>query len=487
MAPPPSHGVVIIGAGFGGIAAAIELRKQGINDFVIIEKASGVGGTWKDNTYPGASSDIAIHLYCLSTDYKYDWENGLESQANILKYMESIVEKRKLGPNMIFNEQVIEAVWDNAAQTYRITTRNTQTDMVTNRHAKNIVSAHGILHVPRYPDIPGLDTFKGKLMHSSGWDQSVDLRNKRVAIIGNGSSGAQIMSRIPKLEGIQVTQFVRGRNWHLPTPFRYIKVSLFNWIFNIFPLLAWVYRFFQFCFFEVTYYPIFKSTTLRPYLIKIAAAYTRWFAPAKYHDMLIPSFAVGCKRIVYDPGYLELLDMPNITLREGTEIDSLNEKGIVLKSGEALEFDVIGLATGFIADQFPYTLRGSAGTTVQEFYSNNGGPQAYIGTTIPGFPNFYTIGGPNTATGFTSVLIFEEIQVKYITKMIKPVLEQKVSSFEVKKDAHDSYNKKIEGMFQDTAFTSCVSWYRAGGTGRIVNIFPGTIALFFNVYVLTGF
>lgn len=154
--------------------------------------------------------------------------------------MESIVEKRKLGPNMIFNEQVIEAVWDNAAQTYRITTRNTQTDVVTNRHAKNIVSAHGILHVPRYPDIPGLDTFKGKLMHSSGWDQSVDLRNKRVAIIGNGSSGcvlpgqssntsftltwclsyrfsAQIMSRIPKLEGIQVTQFVRGRNWHLPT------------------------------------------------------------------------------------------------------------------------------------------------------------------------------------------------------------------------------------------------------------------------------
>ncbi|KAJ3514913.1 hypothetical protein NLJ89_g2093 [Agrocybe chaxingu] len=437
--------VVIVGAGFGGIAAAIHLKdKLGFKDFVILEKSSGVGGTWR-----GCLSDVVIHYYSLSTDLKHDWENLCEFQPNILKYVEGVTDNHSLRHHMVFSTEVISAEWQEDAQFYTVETRDTKTGAPKTWKARIIISAHGILHIPKMPAIPGLENFKGTVMHSARWDKSVDLRGKRVAVIGNGSSGAQIMSNIPAIEGIQVTQFYRTRNWHLPGFGRPMS-GVMNWALTHVPFLSVLFRWFIFW--------------------VLLAASTRSTAPKEYHDILIPSFPVGCRRIIYGSTYFSVLRRPNVGIsRSG--IASVYSNGVITEDGKSLPFDVIICATGFVVDTFPYGLRGRE-TTIQEFYASKGGPNAYLGTTIPGFPNFCTLGG------YTSVLFFEECQMQYIGQLIKPILDGAATSFEVTSEANDAYNDTIQEGMKHTPFTFCRSWYRVGGSGKNSSIFPGSAITF---------
>ncbi|TFK40445.1 hypothetical protein BDQ12DRAFT_734413 [Crucibulum laeve] len=339
--------IAIIGAGFGGLAMAIALKTQlGFNNFTIYEKASDIGGTWRDNVYPGCSSDNPIHLYSLSTDLRPTWTNTHGYQPEIFAYMKSLVEKYSLQYNLSLNTKFLSAHWDSEKQLYHITTEDIVSGKKNTATAQIAISAVGILGMPKMPEIAGIDRFKGFLFHSSRWNTKLDFQGKRVAVIGNGASATQFIPEIVKLRETDVTQFCRSRIWYLPP------------------------------------------------------------------------------------------------------------------------------------DKFPVDIRGCKGTSIQEYYEFEGGPKAHLGTTIPGFPNFYMLSGPNTATGYSPVLLFEEIQVKYILQMVQPVLQSRVSSFEVTVKATEAYNHKMQGMMLHSAFLNCVSPYRIGGDGKITFVFPGSTAHF---------
>ncbi|KAF8150056.1 FAD/NAD-binding domain-containing protein [Crassisporium funariophilum] len=472
----PGPAVVIIGAGFGGIATAISLKRHGFEDFIIVDKASDVGGTWKTNTYPGCSSDVPIHLYSLSTDLKHDWTSTCESQPNILAYIEQLVAKYNLTRQMLLNIKVISAEWNSNHQTYSITTEDVKSGYRSVQTAKIIISAHGLLHIPKMPEIPGFREYRGTVMHSAQWNNALDLRGKRIAVIGNGGSAAQLIPHIAKIEGTEIAQFIRTRNWYLPAmnaPIGFWWI----WAFQNIPFFIQFFRILIFVRFELAYLILFKTKLLRGLVMKIAGFYLTSTSPKKYHDMLIPTFPVGCRRIIYDNGYLEALHRPNLVLKR-SGIASATSDGIITHDGEALPFDVIICATGFIIGEVPFTLTGSNQSSIQEFYASRGGPEAYLGTTVPGFPNFYHLSGPNTATGYMSVLFFNEAQLDHIMQLVKPVLQGRVSSFEVTLKAHEAYNKNIQEKILGTVWQFCGSWYRVGGIGKNISGYPFSCVTF---------
>ncbi|KAF8910545.1 FAD/NAD-binding domain-containing protein [Gymnopilus junonius] len=478
--------VAIVGAGFGGLAAAISLEKQGFRNFTIYEKGSDVGGTWRENIYPGATSDISIHYYSFSTDLNPDWDRTCAYQPDILKYLQDVSNKHGFYKNIVFNTKFVSAEWDAASQKYDIVTEDVVTGAKTSRTATVLISAPGPLHIPKYPDFPGLDEYKGIKLHSAKWDKNIDLRGKRVAVIGNGSSGSQLTPRLAEVEGIQLSQFIRSGNWVLPNGARHINGAV-KWAFRYIPFLQRAFRYLLFWFFEFVYLLIFGNNFMRGPLVKFATTVLSIYAPKEYLPLLIPKFPMGCRRIIFEDKYLASLHKPNVSLKDSSKIASLDKDGIVMADvvsntnprgiGENLPFDVIVFATGFITDAFPYHLHGT-NSTIQEYYDKTGGPNAYLGITVPGFPNFYQVMGPNTATGYTSVVFFIETQVGYMTQLIKPVIEGKASSLEVLPGPTETYVNKVQRMFDDTVFNFCGSWYRVKGSGRNVMIFPGSAIKF---------
>ncbi|KAG6830865.1 hypothetical protein H0H92_014230 [Tricholoma furcatifolium] len=305
-----------------------------------------------------------------------------------------------------FGTRVVKAVWDSTRSLYEVTFEDVKTGSRSTTCAEILVSALGILEVPKFPDIAGLSSFKGQMFHSARWIDT-NLDNKRVAIVGNGSSA--------------ITR-------------------------------RWVQRRFE------------------QFVIKTS--------PEEYHEFLIPKYELGCRRIVFDQGYLTTLHYDNVRLvYDG--IDSIVEDGIVTK-GKHHSFDTIILATGYHTDTYPLHVEGKNGQTVQEYFDSKRGPVAYRGTSIPGFPNFYMICGPNTATGHTSVIFTEEVQINYSLDLIKPILEGKARSIDVKHAATDRWNEDLQARLSRSVFNSGCShsWYRVNGTGKINTMFPGSAAEF---------
>ncbi|KAJ7612215.1 FAD/NAD-binding domain-containing protein [Roridomyces roridus] len=468
--------IVIIGAGVGGMAFAIALKRRlGFTDFQIFEKASDVGGTWRDNIYPGASSDSSIRFYSLPSDLSPDWPSTHGSQPDTLAYWKQLAEKYRLYAHIAFDHLVTSAEWDADQNVWHVVTQDALGVRSTTT-ARILISALGILEVPRYPDIAGIDSFKGSVFHSARWDDTVELQGKRVAVIGNGASATQFVPIISKDPTVQVTQFCRTPNWYLPniranySPWskwivKHVPFALqFNW-FN-----GWLGA-------ELFYLAAFHHPSMSKGFKKLAEGYITRTAPKEDLPKLIPKYAPGCKRIVFDIDFLPSLHRPNLALNwDG--IQSICEEGIITNNGDKLAFDVIIFATGFVADRFPLEVHGTAGRTIQDYYDTQGGPKAYIGTTVPGFPNFFMLAGPNTGTGHTSVIYTEGLQIDYSLNFIEPLLAGAASSFEVTHAATDRYNNTIQRMLARSVHTTCTSWYRVGGTGRITNIFPGPGTLF---------
>ncbi|KAF9533908.1 hypothetical protein CPB83DRAFT_889697 [Crepidotus variabilis] len=471
--------VAIIGAGFGGVIAALYLEKKlGFRNFLIYEKDGHVGGTWSNNTYPGVHCDIISFLYSVSTDLSPDWNKICASQATVLSYIKSLIAKYNLDPHIHLNTLVIGAEWDDEKQIYRVETRDSNGTLRT-QTANIIISAAGILHAPKMPNLSGLDVFKGDLFHSATWDHTVDLRNKRVAIIGNGTSAAQIMGQIPKIEGIQVTQFARTRSWILP----YLQgnvPSTLQWVLRYVPFANRLLRWTSFWMaHELIYQLVFKRPALRGIAMKFSESRLKAAAPREYHDRIVPDFPVGSKRIIYMNDHLKVLHRSNADLC----FDPIREivaDGLITSQGH-VPFDVIICATGFISDKYMIPIRGKTGKTIQEYYDESGGANAYLGMVKPGFPNFAQLSGsllmqfigPNTATGFTSVVYFEEVEMDYICRLLKPLINGTVSSFEVKKEVNEAYNGRLQEKLSRSVHMGR-SWYRTNGTGRNFAIWPGS-------------
>ncbi|KAJ7184662.1 hypothetical protein C8R46DRAFT_464998 [Mycena filopes] len=442
----------------------------------IYEKASDVGGTWRDNIYPGASSDVGVHFYSLSTDLNPNWRSTHASQAETQEYWRQLTTKYDLFPRIVFNRLVVSAEWSNKAQMYHILTEDVKSGEKFSTTATILISAIGLLEVPRFPNIAGVTSFKGKMFHSARWDTGVDLRKKRVAVIGNGASATQFVPVISQDPTVQITEFCRTPNWFLP-PIRADYSPSWKWAFNNVPFAMRFYRFLLYLRSEMLYVLVFAQKGIRKRYTVIARDYIVQTAPKQDLEHLVPKYSLGCKRMIFDTNFLGALHQPNLSLNwDG--IQSICEDGIITKTGQKLSFDVIIFATGFTADRFPLKIVGNAGKTVQEYYDSQGGPKAYLGTTIPSFPNLFLIAGPNTATGHTSVILTEELQINYITQFVKPVLDGLVSTFDVTTRATDAYNELIHARLARSVFVGCASWYRTGGEGKISSIFPGPMLLY---------
>ncbi|TFK97994.1 hypothetical protein BDV98DRAFT_573741 [Pterulicium gracile] len=478
----PSGGphIAIIGAGLGGITTAIQLkRKYGYQNFTIYEKAAGVGGTWRDNVYPGAASDIHIHLYTLSTDLDHTFNHSHGTSPEIRAYWDRLTTKYDIYPHIVFNAKILSADWNAEENAYTIVTVDVctcketldritlESEGVRTTHKANIIiSAQGILEIPNTPDIDGLRDFKGQIFHSARWDSSVELKEKRVCVIGNGSSSAQFVPLIVKDPAVHVTQFIRTPSWFKVAPWGNYSPRWRRFFFW-FPVFMRLKRWALWTMGETAWFFIRWKLVNRLLLRRAFGDSIRQFAPKKYHEKLIPDYAPGCKRIISDRDgmYLKCLNQPNIELNfDG--IKKIVEGGVITRTDEFLPADVIITATGYTTNTFPIALRGRTGKTVEEYYDSHNGAQAYHGTTVPGFPNFCMISGPNTVTGHNSVIYSTEVQVDYIMKLLRPLLQGKVAAFDVKDEATEAYNNRLQYWLSNSIYSGCVSWYRIQKPGQ---------------------
>ncbi|KAG8719460.1 hypothetical protein FRC08_002774 [Ceratobasidium sp. 394] len=475
--------VAIIGAGVGGISTAIALQSElGFFNYSIYEMAGGVGGTWLENTYPGCACDVPSHWYSLSTEPNPDWTMMFSGQAEIRTYWERLVEKHKIGPHIEFHTEVLSAVWDEKDQVYTITLRDVRSQETREVQAQIAVSAVGVFHKPKFPDIPGQDRFRGISMHARMWDHKVDFSGKRVAVIGNGCSATQIVPTLSDNPTTHIVNFCRTPSWFIPRPQAVISERT-KWMFRNVPLFGKLFRWSIATQMDISYI-VWPTSPLNTYLRgkreRATIKMIKDLAPEKYHENLIPKYPLGCKRIVIDPGYLESLRRPNIEL-EFDAISEITETGIATKAGKSYDFDIICYATGFdVEGSCSINVTGTGGKTMAEYFKEEGGPTAYMGTTTPSFPNWFSLLGPNTATGHASVIYSEEVQINYAMQLIEPVIRGKAKSFSPKPSATRAYNEWIQDKLSRTVWTSCISWYHAGETrqGKLISTWPGTQAYF---------
>ncbi|KAH8103495.1 hypothetical protein BXZ70DRAFT_925982 [Cristinia sonorae] len=471
--------VVIIGGGVSGITSGIALKTQlGFDNFAIYEEFDDVGGTWHLNTYPGCASDIATHWYSLSTELNPNWNQTHVSQAELKAYWKNLTYKYHLDHNLSLFSKVVEAEWDVSRQVYRVLIQDVRTGGTVVDYANAIISAIGLINIPYYAkSLQGIrDVFRGDHFHSARWRHDISLRNKRVAVVGNGSSAAQFVPVISEDPSTEVVSFIRTPTWVVPRH-RFSYTNFEKSVFKYVPFAMRIYRFILMTRQELAYYLTLsgspESTTSKR-ATTILTEYLRKTAPAQYVNALIPNHPPGCKRFVVDTGYLESLHRPNNTLNfDG--IAEVTEAGIITNKGELHEFDVIIEATGFAIDQYPIKITGVDGRTVQEYYHEHNGPTAYRGTTIPGFPNFFVILGPNTGTGHGSAIFTEEMQVNYTMQLLSPILRGLASSFEVTHEATDQWNTHVQLRLSNSVWSSCNSWYRAGLSGKNGIIWPGPL------------
>jgi cation diffusion facilitator CzcD-associated flavoprotein CzcO len=457
--------VVVVGAGFGGIAAAIELRRQGIADVTILERAGGLGGTWRHNTYPGAACDVPSHLYSYSFAQRTDWTRLCSPQTEILAYAEEVARRHGVDRLVVGDTEVTACRWDDATATWSV-----QTDTGTTYEADAIVLATGQLHRPAWPEIPGAERFAGRLMHSAQWDPDVDLRDQRVAVIGTGASAVQLVPEIARVAR-SLTVFQRTGNWFLPRRNRPYPRAWRAAVTHVPGLQRWRRAF-------VTHYGEALTAMIRHprTLGRIGAARSALFMRAQLRDPELrrkawPGYAFGCKRVLFSSAFLPALARENVELVTDA-IASIAPEGPVTADGRTVEVDTIIYATGFRTNDFvaPMEVTGTGGRTLREAWS--GGATAHLGITVPGFPSMFLMYGPNTNTSGGSILVYLEAQAAYLAQALALVRARGGAALDVRPEVAARSDGEVQGRFAGTAWTACDSWYR-DGDGRIVANWPG--------------
>ncbi|KAL5620843.1 hypothetical protein FOBRF1_004089 [Fusarium oxysporum] len=482
--------VVIIGAGFSGIYSTIRMTQRLRNiDLTVYEMNEETSGVWWLNRYPGLACDIPSYCYQFSFAPNPYWSSLYAPGAEIRAYMQDIAER--YGANRFIKtcHQVTSATWDSENKVWRLTVKNNKTGETFQDTANILVSAKGGLNQIAWPQIKGLKQFAGKLMHSGAWDESYDLKNKRVGVIGNGSSAIQIVPAIQPLEGIKVSCFARSPTWIIPAfgdaamqklgmdPSETKFSRRHQEMLARQPELYYKMR----KTLEDEAAAIYPLTLMGTDVQNGAKEFFKKQMEEQLKDrkdllQIIPKFAPGCRRLTPGPGYLRALQQENVTFIS-QKIEEVTERGIKLASGEEVDLDVLVCATGYDVEAPPtFGIIGRNGTTLAEKWKPHF--ESYISLAVDEFPNFFLIAGPNCGLGSGSLLSVFEAQGDYIVKAIRKLQKEDYATIEVKPERVADFSQYIDEYFKGTVYTDeCSSWYRAGRLGsRVVALWPGSSA-----------
>ncbi|MEU2677134.1 NAD(P)/FAD-dependent oxidoreductase [Streptomyces sp. NPDC007107] len=465
--------VAVIGSGFGGLGAAVRLRREGITDFLVLERAAAVGGTWRDNSYPGCACDVPSHLYSFSFAPNPDWPRTFSGQEHIRAYLEHVADTFGLRPHIRLNHEVTVMRWDNDELHWVIEAANGST--VT---ADAVVSATGPLSDPKLPDIPGLAEFPGKVFHSAQWDHDYDLSGKRVAVVGTGASAIQIVPEIQPKAG-RLTLFQRTPPWVMPRMDRAISGAE-KWLHRTLPFTATARRGLLWGIRELQVGAFTKHPDQLGIVERIAKSnMARAIKDPALRAKLTPSYRIGCKRILLSNAYYPALAQPNVDVID-SGLSEVRGSTLVGSDGTETEADVIILGTGFHVTDMPIASRvvGADGITLAESWK--GGMQALRGATAAGFPNWMTIIGPNTGLGNSSMILMIESQLNYMADYLRQldVLGGRVA-LDARPSAVGDWNRRVQERMKRTVWNTggCTSWY-LDADGRNTTVWPGTTAEF---------
>ncbi|MEU3920664.1 NAD(P)/FAD-dependent oxidoreductase [Streptomyces sp. NPDC029004] len=464
--------VAVIGSGFGGLGAAVRLRREGITDFVVLERAGSVGGTWRDNSYPGCACDVPSHLYSFSFAPNPDWPRTFSGQEHIRAYLERVADTFRLRSHIRLDHEVLMMRWDGGELRWEIeTSQGTMT-------ADVVVSATGPLSDPKTPEIPGLAGFPGKVFHSSRWDHDYDLRGKRVAMIGTGASAIQIVPAIQP-QAAKLTLFQRTPPWVLPRMDRKIT-GVERWLHRQLPFtgsarrgLLWGIRELQ-----------VSAFTKRPNELGLIESLAKANIAKSIKDpalraRLTPSYRIGCKRILLSSDYYPALAQPNVDI-VASGLSEVRGSSVVAADRTETEVDAIIFGTGFHVTDLPIAERvvGADGITLAESWKD--GMQSLRGATAAGFPNWMTIIGANTGLGNSSMILMIESQLNYMADYLRrlSVLGGR-AALAARPSAVGAWNRRVQERMERTVWKSggCNSWY-LDANGRNTTLWPGTTGEF---------
>jgi cation diffusion facilitator CzcD-associated flavoprotein CzcO len=460
--------VVIVGAGFGGIGLGIKLLEAGIETFTILEKASRLGGVWRDNSYPGLTCDVPSHLYSFSFELNHEWTRRFPKRDEILAYLERCADRYGVRSHIRLATEAASADFDEGSGRWRI-------HLVGGEQieADVLVPATGQLSRPSFPRIEGLDRFTGEMFHSARWNHDYDLTGKRVAAIGTGASAVQYVPEIaPVVERLDLYQRTPG--WMVPKPdrpYRPREKALFRRI----PLIPRISRRIQFTRFEL----FTLGMTLAPWLLKgYERAYKRQLRreipDPELRERLIPDYPFGCKRVLVSSDYLPALARPNVHVI-GERISEITPYGVRTEDGTERSVDAIVLGTGFQANEFlaPMDVRGLDGRDLNHAWRD--GAEAYLGLAVSGFPNMFILYGPNTNLGAGSIITMLESQVAYVVEAVRELRRSGARWMDVRSDVQSEFNTEVQRRLNDSVWVAgCNSWYRTE-SGKVTNNWAGFV------------
>ena len=445
---------VIIGAGFSGLAAGITLKQSGDDAFVILEKADRVGGTWRENTYPGAACDIPSHLYSYSFAPNPAWSRAYSGQAEILAYLERCADDFGMRPHLRFGAEAVAASWSDDTAAWTVTTRAGDTYV-----ARALVLGNGALHLPSLPDIPGMDTFAGKRFHSAKWDHAYDLAGKRVAVIGTGASSIQIVPEIaPRVAQLHV--FQRTPPWVVPKQDRVMSARE-RWALAHVPGAHWLRRSALYWLLESRVLAFAYSKTIQELGEKMARKHlVRQVADPVLRAKLTPNYKLGCKRVLISNEYYPALQRPNVEVVTAG-ITEITPHGVRTADGTVREVDAIVFGTGFRVVDYLSSIKitGRGGVDLNDAWRTS--PRNYLGISVSGFPNMFLLMGPNTGLGHNSMIFMIEAQARYAVDALTALRAKQLASLDVRPEVEQAFGTELRARLKTTVWTSgCNAWYQ---------------------------
>jgi cation diffusion facilitator CzcD-associated flavoprotein CzcO len=456
--------VLVVGAGLSGICAAVKLRAAGIHDFVVIDRADEVGGTWRDNTYPGCACDVPSALYSFSFEPKPDWSRFYAPQSEIRAYAHTVVERHGVASHLRLGVDMTGARWDGERRRWRVETTHGEWE------AWALIAATGPWHEPVVPDLPGMEDFEGVAFHSARWDHGVDMRGRRVAVVGTGASAVQFVPQIqPMAERLHV--FQRTPHWVLPKPDRPVTDAERR----IFQRLPATQRALRGAIYQLG--ELFGRGMLRPAVMRrlqrIGERHLRaQVADPSLRRMLEPRYTLGCKRTLFSNDWYPALTRPNVEVVPAA-VREVRASSVVGADGIERGVDTIVFGTGFKLLDMPIAklVRGSDGRTIADVWQ--GSPRGYLGTVVSGFPNLFVLLGPNLGNGHSSATVVMEDQAHYIVEALRTMAARGLGSVDVREEVQRAFNARVDERLAGSVWNAggCASYY-IDSNGRNSFMYP---------------